>query len=482
MTIPSVQLTQVDGSLGILPPTAGRLPAYVGACSSGTKNAPAAFGTVAALVAALGKGPLVEAAAHYIERYGKPVLVVRTNTSVAASAGSVVQTGTGATVATVHTGAAPDDDYEILIVVVTGGTVGVSGITYKYSLDGGRNFGAVKALGTGTSITIAEAGTLQVDVTTATWVAGDTVAFPTKAAQWNASDLGDSLDALKNSVQVWRNVHIIGPTDGTALDTIDTKLAAMAAAGKYHGFLAGFRIPNVGESESTYLAAAVTAFGAKATIYGGITLGACKIVSSVSGRKYRRPFLFPVAARQASVSEEVDIAAVNLGPLPCDIRDGDGNPDEHDETVNPGGDDARLITARTWENYQGVYVTNPLVLSTTGSDFDTMPKREVLNLALIALYAFLTRRLSVPVRVNKQTGFIYEPDAREIESGAKAAMSDDVMDVPKASDVAFVLDRNDNIISTKQLGGEARVTPLGYPKTIAVKVGFRNPALQTQSV
>lgn len=479
MTIPAVNLTQVDGALGILPPTAGRLPAYVGACSSGTKNAPMAFGTVAALVAALGKGPLVEAAAHYIQRYGKPVLVVRADDTVAASCGAVVHTGTGASVATVHASPAPDDDYEIVVQIIVGGTVGVTGITYRYSLDGGRTWGAVKALGTATLILIPEAGTLQLDFTTASTVAGDTYAFPTLRATWDATTLAAALTALGNSVQTWRNAVIVGPCNGAAFDALDTAFAGFAAAGKYHGWIGGFRIPTVGESESTYLAAFVTAFGAKAGIYGGVTLGACKMLSSVSGRIYRRPLLFPVAARQSSVSEEVNIAAVNLGPLPCDIRDDNGNPDEHDETVNPGGDDARAITARTWPSIEGVYVTRPLLLSSTGSDFDILPKREVLNLALIALYAFLVRRTNVPVRVDPKTGFILEPEAREIEAGARAAMSAAIMDVPKASAVAFVLNRTDNILSTKTLAGQARVTPLGYPETINATVGFTNPALQT---
>jgi len=82
------------------------------------------------------------------------------------------------------------------------------------------------------------------------------------------------------------------------------------------------------------------------------------------------------------------------------------------------------------------------------------------------------------VRVNTKTGFIFEPDARDIEAGATAAMDTNVMDVPKASGVSFVLNRNDNLLSSKTLRGQARVIPLGYPEAIVVDVGFENPALQ----
>ena len=48
----------------------------------------------------------------------------------------------------------------------------------------------------------------------------------------------------------------------------------------------------------------------------------------------------------------------------------------------------------------------------------------------------------------------------------------------KASDVDFELSRTDNLLSTKTLTGQARITPLAYPKQINVDIGFFNPALQ----
>jgi hypothetical protein len=72
MTQPNVTITELDGALGVLPPTSGALFAIVGPCSSGPTNTPAAFARIKDLQANFTNGPAVEAAAHYIERYGRP--------------------------------------------------------------------------------------------------------------------------------------------------------------------------------------------------------------------------------------------------------------------------------------------------------------------------------------------------------------------------------------------------------------------------
>jgi hypothetical protein len=241
-------------------------------------------------------------------------------------------------------------------------------------------------------------------------------------------------------------------------------------------------MPDVGESEATYLSSLTSAFASKSTKLGMLCAGACRVVSAVSGRIFRRPSGFPIASLQADVDIEVDIAALRVGQLVgIAIRDNNGNVVEHDESVNPGLDDARFTVLRSWEGVEGVYCNRPRIFSATGSDFQLMPHRRVLNAAHAALRAFFLDRLSLPVLVNPKTGFIRESEALEIEAGAKDAMRAAVLARPSASAVDFVLSRTDNVLSTKTLNGTARVTPLAYPEFISLEVGFTNPALQTQS-
>lgn len=481
MSQPSVNITELDGALGVLPPSAGALFAVLGASSKGPLDTPATYARTTNVVTDFGVGPLVEAAAHFIERYGRPVVLVRTGQTTVGAATAVVFTGTGTSVVTEDGSTEPLDDFEVKFEVLLGGVIGTGPITLRWSLDNGRTWSPPTSLGTANSFTVPGGVGIKVNFAAGDLDTGDVFTFRTTAPAPNAAELGTALDALRNSAVVWELAHIAAPIDATIFDTVDLKVAGMAAAGKYRAWIGNVRMPNLAESEATYLSSLSTAFAAKATVHGMLCAGACKLTSSVSGRKYRRPVSFPVAARQASVSEEIDIADINLGTLVgVSVRDELGNPDEHDESVNPGLDDARFTVLRTWEGLAGVYVNNPRLLSPQGSDFEFMQHRRVMNIAHAVLRRYFTRRLSKPVRVSKSTGFILESDALEIEAGATAALRAALLARPKASDVQFTLSRTDNLLSTKTMTGEARVVPLAYPKVIELSLGFLNPALQVQ--
>jgi hypothetical protein len=591
MTQPQVNITELDGTLGVLPPSAGKLLALAGPADSGAVDTPASYAKVKDVVAVYGGGPLVEAAAHAIEKYGKPVLLVRSGASVEGSyldavdaedgtISSITKTGTGtatfsdnasdplvaaevvilfnvggtqgssgivyqisldngntfgpphalgtanhidvgttgasisisalgtivagdfisftltapilasageldvsfsgSSTPTTHSGTHPNDDYEAYLEIVNGGTIGVDGITLRWSLDGGRTLSAVTALGTANFFVFPNSGGTRVDFSSGTVDAGDHLSFPTVAPRWNNTELGTALTALGNSAARWGIVEIVGPIDADAFDTIELKIAAIRAKGKKVAWIGNTRMTVGSESEATYLASLASVFGTKSSTVGALCAGADKMTSSVSGRRYRRPISHVTAPREQSLSPEIDSADVNLGSLGVSIRDANGNADEHDESLSPGLDDARFYVLRTWDAVQGVYVNRPRLFSADGSDFQLLPHRRVLDIAHEALNAYFTRRLNQPVLVDKTSGFILESEAQEIEAGARSAMRSALLAKPMASAVQFVLSRTDNLLSTKTMTGQARVIPLAYPEFINLDLGFLNPALQVQ--
>jgi hypothetical protein len=482
MTLPQVTITEIDGALGVLPPSAGRLIAYTGPCEKGPIATPATFARVTDLTANFGQGPLVEGAAHYINSTGNPVVISRADTVTEGSVGAVTTTGVGtpgtAIVTVDSTANTPFDSFEYVIKVVAGGTVGTAGITYQISYDGGYSYTPVAQLGTLTAIVTPTGVTF--NIAAGTMVAGDLHKATAMGPQADATTLGPAIDALGVTAIQWEQLAVVGDILGTVFDLVETKIAGLAAAGKYRSWIGGTRMPNAGESEAAYMAAMSGAFSSKSTTHGSMCAGACRLISGVSGRNYRRPIMFSVAAVQGDVTEEIDTADVNLGSLPgCSIRDLNGNVLEHDEAVNPGLDDARFVTLRTWDGYPGVYITRPRIMSTDGSDFQIIPNRRVLNLAALVLRSYFVRRLNRPIRVDPNTGFILEADALEIEGGATQTMRDALLAKPKASGVQFILSRTDNLLATKTLTGTARVIPLAYPEFINIQLGFYNPALFT---
>src|ERR1700755_2270451 len=159
MSQPNVSITELDGNLGSAAGSADKLFALVGPADAGPLNTPTTWGRPKDVLGTYLGGPLVEAAAHYLDRYKKPVVLVRSAGSTAGLPGTLNIAGvTGTSVVTV-TGV-PNDDYEARFRVVGGGTVGVAGITYQYTLDGGRNWSTVRALGTANTFAFPGAGSL----------------------------------------------------------------------------------------------------------------------------------------------------------------------------------------------------------------------------------------------------------------------------------------------------------------------------------
>jgi len=476
MTQPQVTITEIDGALGVLPASAGSLTAFVGSSTTGPLNTPATFARTTALIETFGGGEVVEAAAYYINVTGRPVVISRAEATTVAAVSTPVKTGPGTYTVTVGATPAPVDNYEYKVRFLNDVTLGgVDVAKYQLSYDNGRSYGAQTALGVdgiinagGVVFTIGATGTI---------VEGDAFTARATASQWSGTELAAAIAPLGTSTILWEQLIVVGELDADAFDVVDTTVKGWRTSGKYRSWIGGARVPDIDESPATYQAAMSTEFADKATTLGTVCGAACKVTSGVSGRKYRRSTVFAIAAAQA-VSEEIDIADVNLGSLPgVAIRDTNGNVDEHDESANPGLDDARLTVLRTWDGYPGVYVNRPRIFSVEGSDFQLIPHRRVLNLTEAILRNYFIRRLNRPIRVDKTTGFILEADALEIEGGAVAAMRSGLLAKPKASDVQFILSRTDNILATKTLSGTARVVPLAYPEFINIEVGFFNPAL-----
>lgn len=492
MTQPAVNMTEVDGALGILPPTEGALLAVVGTCTDGTVAAdtPAAYARVSDLVTAFGRGPMVEAAAYAITKFGRPVLCVKTGDTTDGSLTTAANAGTGTAAVDVSSSPDPDDDYEFYIVIIDGGILGTAGITFKWSMDGGRTLSAETALGTALTFEFPDSGPtatgdveLTFGVATETLIAGDVITFRATAPMWDATEIAAALLALRKSVQLWSIVEICGAMDATLFAAVETAVAAMPNFGKDRMYMGHARVPDIAESEATYLTALVTIYGSLSTVYGSVAAGVAKMISGVTGRQYKRPPTWWAAPKHAVISEEVNAANVRVGRMDgVIITDANGNPDDHDESTNPGLDDARFLVLRTWEGRPGVYINRCRMLSLATSDFQIIPHRRVINLAKTVIRSYLEERVNAEILVDSDTGYILEEEALEIEAGALAALRGALLAKPKASGVEFTVSRTDNLLSTKTMNTTCRVQPMAYPEFINVEIGFTNPALQARGV
>lgn len=477
MSVPNVQTPELDGGLNIRPPIDGLPLAVVGQCAAGPFDTPASYTRPKDIIDTFVGGRAAESAAYAAERFGVTVVLVRAKETTAHAYSAVDQTAfSGTSVVTVDGTPVPNDDYEVVVRFPTDGTIGVDGIKLEWSVDSGRTFSPPTPLGTAADFTLPGTGGVKIEFAAGTVVAGDLLSFEATAKAGDDDDLDDALEALRQTSLLWQFAHVADVLDASAADVVSAKLAAMHNDGKHRWAMGSFRLPNDGESEADYLTAFNAAFSAFADSSLAIAAGASKVPSSIARRTYTRPAAFGPAALAAALSEEVDLAVIPEGRLlGVTIRDASGNPEAgfHDESVNPGLDDVRALTLRTWEDETGVYVNNPRLMSPIGSDFDFIQKRRVMNLGRTIVGKYFRRRLSRKLRVSKKTGFILESERLSMQAEVDQELAKGLLKKPKASSARVVLNKTDAILQPPYpLTGQLRIQPLAYPKEIIIEVAF----------
>jgi hypothetical protein len=268
--------------------------------------------------------------------------------------------------------------------------------------------------------------------------------------------------------------------DSTIAGVADVFIAGQSAAGKYRWWIGSTRMPSLAESEATYQASLVAAFSSHASSMGVgvVCAGSAEVTSGVTGTPDRRPCALVVAPKAVSVSEEVNIAQIDMpgGPLiGTTLSDSFGNVKHHDEFLNPGLDAARFLSLRTWAGQGGVYINQTTTRAAAGSDFSIIPFIRVYALFNAVLYNYFLHRLHRGIRVRASTGFILESDAKELEAGAQVALSSIL--TGKASSWGVTISRTDTLlVMGTPLTGSANLVTLGYPNQIIITTGLSNPA------
>lgn len=484
MPIASVDITLLDGALGVASSgTPGHTGFVFAPATAGDLLVPALYSSPEDVEDAFTSGPLVEHACTILRRTAKPLIVMRSTAATDGSYNSVVTTGiTGGCVPTADATVHPYDEYEAYVKVIVGGTVGVAGITYQTSLDGGRTMSATKSLGTATSITITE-GNVKFLLTSATLVAGDYWSCRTVAPVEGNTEFADALTAVGESSLAWDVLYAPSKMTGTQVGSVDTWLESLWAGQKHKAARLNARSPSVGESEATYLASLTSDFSGTTSKRITVSAGYCEMQSGASGaRRFRRSCGLITACRALSktfVPWKNDLGQVDLGNVGADVRIRDENGNRkaglHDELIDPGLDAVQFETLTSLPGFTGAYVTTPRVMAAVGSDYYLWQYTAVTNRAADACTQALMLRCRKPIRVNPATGYITDAEARDIDRYVASYVRNAVGDAVSA--FTFAIGRYDNLLaSNAKATAKLRIVPLAYPSGFAVEMGFINPA------
>lgn len=160
--LPGVTLTEAQG-FSASPADLDRLAVVLTSAASAASGMSAFYLSGASAVTALGYGDGVDTLCQIIEQRQAngnsgikfPAALYGMPQSTAGSYGTIDNSGvTGTALFAVDSSVHPYGTYEAWIRIKTGGTVGTTGITYQWSLDGGRTWSNTTALGTADTITI----------------------------------------------------------------------------------------------------------------------------------------------------------------------------------------------------------------------------------------------------------------------------------------------------------------------------------------
>ena len=402
--------------------------------------------------------------------------------------------GTGTCVPTVGSAAAIADDYQPVIMVVTGGTLGTAGIVLQAYLDGVTPSAPV-ALGTALTftplvpVTGVSSGVVVNFTTAQTLFAGDVISLPcVTGPRMSTSDLTAALAALQRSQLGWDLLLVHGETSPAFVSLIDTWITSLSARNQFPHALLNTRheyFPRpAGESDPNFQTAIAPLLANSASINASVGSSGGDLTSLVSGLVKVMPQSLYNATRLEMSDIGVDPARVSDGALVGNpnLYLANGFPKWHDENADPGLDSltTRLGTLRTFSDRQGTYITDSYILSSSGSNFVYTQHARVINAACKAIQTAMTTLLSSGYARDRVTGLITKAQALDWQ-----ARGQDILDDTLGSQVSgavFSVSQTDINLGN----GPATITcyvyveALGYVKKFVIGAGFVNvlPAAQ----
>lgn len=482
MPQPYLKESVTDGALGLVAGDAKRTFAIIGLASLLAANTVGAFTGLQALKDAAGYGAGVEQAAQVLKECegGATVLLVCPSSSAGSlTAGTQVGSGLG-TVA--NSASAPNDDYDLVIKIIVAGAVATA--TFAYSLDGGRTYSS--EIATAATYAIPNTGiTVAFSSGPGNFVAGDRYPFEAKGPSFSVGQLNTALDALIGDGTDFSLLHVVGiPADAATMASVAAAVQSKLDTAATDRHLQARAVIDGPEGVSnSALKTAVAGISASPRVLVGADF--CPLTSVLTGRTEKRPAAWPIFFQACSVAISVALHATDpsesgplsrVGPLKSRATDPVSYSYHDETTATTKLDDGRIACLRTWPGQSGVYVNRGRTLALLTSDFSELHRGRVIDEAMRVGYRFMFPIVGAREGVDRVTGRISERDAKGLEEAGRSKLVSALINEGHADDVAFIIVRGDNVLSTGLLKYRVRVLPKFHPDYIEGEYGFTNPA------
>ncbi|MDZ4042914.1 MAG: DUF2586 domain-containing protein [Eubacteriales bacterium] len=470
MPLTDVIIGVQDGGLGVAPPAADGIHAKVGVCSAGTVGQIVAVSNATKAREAFGTGPLVNAILDAYTAAGGTGLIyaVRAGGDIDGVVGAVTAAKTGQ--GNMTAAGTPLDAYDVLVEIVDAGRLNVA--TFKYSLDGGRNWsgkitvpsaGAYTISGTGMIVTFAEYATDPDE----SFLVGDQYSFKTTAPQASAEKVVAAIDALLGFAYSYEYIHVTGDSDAAMWAALNVKALEAESKFRYLHILTEARGP-AAETVDAWVNALVTAKASFASTRVAISAGRLRVLDAATGRQADRNGAGIYSGRLSSIRVRTSPAKVETGPLPGVLGLlPEGLDDGHIETLDTQG----FITFRQYIGLRGYFVNEGRMSAELTSDYTVVERRRPMDKAChLVRLAFLQAKHAEIDPVPEKL----ELELRTLENSAEAALGPMIAD-GDISRATVVIPRDQDILATSKLKVQIRIVPMGTIREFEVNIGYENP-------
>jgi hypothetical protein len=471
MALPKQTINILDPGLGLVASSTS-MPLVIGGSSSGDLNKIYSFSSLNDVKATLGSGNLPQAVAKTLRESGGPVLAIRVDTSIAATIGTVLKTGSGPDVTVTGT---PALKCFAKIEITKNGALGVG--QFRFTLDDfvpgtlDPTWSSVRTIPAGGSFTIPNSG-MTATFAAGSYVKGTTYEFLTSPAGVNATDVAGAFEELAKFPTIKPKLISVV----SAQETQSAGFGLAAAVGGHLADMAGsFKYArafvDVGSEDSTnnILTGAASFFDKRiSTCYGYEATSSVMPIEGMATVMMPSVFsILPRAARELVSTDLARYASGNLGGV------------RHiffDSTTNETLDDAGITTLCTREG--GFYIGNGRLKAPPGSDFQFVQYGRIMDLACSTVRSAMM--IAVAEGFRTVAGGAIDPrDASDINLIVNRALSAALLEPSNArgtaghvSAASFAIDLTNNIASTGVLKTKTAVRPMGYARDIVQEIGF----------
>ena len=369
-----------------------------------------------------------------------------------------------------------------IVAVVTAAAASLSVLTaaVKFSLDGGRTYGASVGIPSSGVYAIPNTG-VTVTFGAGSFVVGDTFQVKTAAPAFSTSSLDAALTGLAAVSGDYEFVHVAGAIDVTHAAILKAWGIARQTAGEYVFSLAGCRDQAHGESLTaweTAIGGASPGFAAyDAGRYIDVHASHGYVQSAIySGSYFRRNLSVLRSARLALIPLQEHPGKVQTGPIAGIFPEGDAASVLQDGASRTALDGYRFSTAqRLLGQPRDRYFFTSRTMALATSDFGEVQRiRVICRAASRALTAMSLYVGGDPEVKTDGSGQLTEGEAAAIEAEVTAYLKRELVDAPNAfaTRVSVAVNRLTDVLATGTISATISVVPKGSINAVSTTITF----------